>query len=341
VKSIVLYFALFIPSAALSCTAFMIRGENGPIVAKGYDWNEERGLVIINKRGLQKRALTLSPDDKPAQWKSRFASLTFNQYGRELPNGGINEDGLVVEVLMLPSSRFAPPDGRATVTELGFVQYLLDQAATLDEAVALAARVRVAPAYAKVHYFVCDQQAACATLEFLDGALVATRGSELPVSALTNSTYADSKRSLAVHKAPAPQSSLGRFRRVASAIAEPAKQSELDQAWSVLDSVHFVDSTQWQVVYDLRARRVQFRSRRHPTIKTVSLDHFDRECATPTLVYDMLSDESGDVGAHFAPYDDQRNLALVKTTLEPLRSKLPPGTVENVARFPSTLSCAR
>jgi hypothetical protein len=199
--------------------------------------------------------------------------------------------------------------------------------------------VRVTPAYAKVHYFVCDQYAACATLELLDGALVATRGSELSVNALTNSSYAESKRSLAAHKAPAPQSSLGRFRGVASAIAKPETGSELPQAWSVLDSVRFVDSTQWQVIYDLRARRVHFRSRRHPTIKTVSLNRFDGGCDAPSLIYDMLSDASGEIGDHFAPYDKERNFALVKTTLEPLQNKLPPGIVDRVASFPNSFTC--
>jgi len=68
VRSILVCLALLVPRAAFACSAFMIRGESGPIVAKGYDWSEERGLVIVNKRGLEKRALTLSPDDKPAHW---------------------------------------------------------------------------------------------------------------------------------------------------------------------------------------------------------------------------------------------------------------------------------
>ncbi len=63
---------------------FLIDGPDGPLVGKSYDWNDERGLVVVNKRGVIKRALVLSPGNAPARWTSRFASLTFNQYGREL-----------------------------------------------------------------------------------------------------------------------------------------------------------------------------------------------------------------------------------------------------------------
>src|SRR5512138_3484587 len=86
---------------ALPCSAFLADAAGGPVVGKSYDWRDERGLVVVNKRGLAKRALVLSPRDRPAAWRSRYASVTFNQYGRELPNGGMNEAGLVVEVLIL------------------------------------------------------------------------------------------------------------------------------------------------------------------------------------------------------------------------------------------------
>src|SRR5512147_2990669 len=42
---------------ARACSAFLRDGPSGPIVAKGYDWHDERGLVVTNKRGVSKRAL--------------------------------------------------------------------------------------------------------------------------------------------------------------------------------------------------------------------------------------------------------------------------------------------
>jgi choloylglycine hydrolase len=34
-------------------------------------------------------------DGKTISWISKYGSITFNQYGREFPTGGMNEKGLV------------------------------------------------------------------------------------------------------------------------------------------------------------------------------------------------------------------------------------------------------
>jgi hypothetical protein len=341
VRTAVLIFAAIVLLArpAFPCSAFMRSTDAGPIVGKSYDWSDERGLVMINKRNVSKRALVLSTAAKPAAWTSRYTSLTFNQYGRELPNGGMNEEGLVVEVLMLPTSVFPPSDDRPSITELGLVQFMLDQAATLEQAAALAGTVCVSPVHAKVHYFVCDRTAACATLEFLSGKLVTTQGNDMPVHAITNSTYSESRQSLSARTKPKPHSSLARFNVLALRLKEPTRSDFIDQAWSHLDEVRFAGSTQWQVLYEISVRRVHFRTRTHPTVKTVSLPGFEPGRDAPVLMYDMLSDEQGDITARFVPYKKERNLALVTSTLKPLKKTLPPGIVSRVAGYPETLKC--
>src|SRR5438067_1938354 len=99
----------FIPRPTRACTTFLV----GDTVGKCYDWNMGQGLVLLNPRGLDKSAMPMSPTDRPARWHADHASLTFNQYGREMPNGGINEAGLVVEVMWLDETRLPPPDARA------------------------------------------------------------------------------------------------------------------------------------------------------------------------------------------------------------------------------------
>jgi choloylglycine hydrolase len=279
---------------ALPCSAFLRDGPAGPVMGKSYDWDDERGLVLVNKRGLEKRALVLSPGQTPAAWRSRLASLTFNQYGRELPNGGINEAGLAVEVLVLPETAYESADGRPVVTELGLVQYLLDQASTTSEAVELARKVRVASVHARLHYFLCDARASCATVEFLRGALVVSAADAMPVRAVTNSPYPASVGALA-SPAEKARGSLGRFARLAGQIRAAPESDPVAAAFAVLDTVRFDDSTQWQIVYELGPRRVHFRSRSHPAIKTVALGAFPSACAEPTLMLDIASDRAGDV----------------------------------------------
>ncbi len=332
---------------ASPCDAFLLDTASGPVVAKGYDWSDERGQVVVNKRGVEKRALVLAPSDAPAAWRSRFASLTFNQYGRELPNGGMNGAGLVVEVLMLPASAFSAPDGRPVVTELGLVQYLLDQAASTSEAIALARKVRVAPVYAKVHYFVCDAVPACAVLELLRGELVVATGATMPARVLTNSPYATAAAAFARSgrgraSSSTWQGSIERFIRLASRTAAPSSAaSPVADALSILDTVRFADSTQWQIVYEPRSRRVHFRSRSRPSVKTVALDAFPPGCAEPAMTLDLQTRAAGEVSGAFVPYDDATNRALLRATTAPLRARLPPGIAERAAALPRGLTCVR
>lgn len=322
-----------------ACTAFLRDGPDGPVLGKSYDWNDERGLVLVNKRDMEKRALVLEPGAAPAAWRSRLASLTFNQYGRELPNGGINEAGLVVEVLLLPETEPEPPDARPTITELGLVQYLLDQAATTAQAIALARAVRIAPASAPIHYLVCDAAGGCAALELLRGRLAVSTGEAMPVRALTNSPYALALRSMP--RPPGdPQGSLARFARVAGRLGDAAADGPVEGALSLLESVRFEDSTQWQIVYDLGARRVHFRSRRHPSLKTVSLGAFPPSCAEPVMMLDMASDRAGDVTAELVPYSGEKNRDLTAATLRSRRDALPAGALQRVVSHPGTQVCA-
>ena len=53
-----------------------------------------------------------------------------------LPFDGINEAGLVVEVLLLPETVYPEPDARPTVSLLQWVQYQLDNFSTTDEVIA-------------------------------------------------------------------------------------------------------------------------------------------------------------------------------------------------------------
>ncbi len=322
----------------LPCSAFLRDGPAGPVVGKSYDWDDERGLVLVNKRGVEKRALVLEPGAAPAAWRSRLASLTFNQYGRELPNGGINEAGLVVEVLVLPETAPERSDRRPTLTELGLVQYLLDQAATVPEAVALARQVRIAPAYVGLHYFACDASGGCAVLELLHGELVVSAGDAMSVRALTNSTYAGSLRALA-HPPKKGSGSLARFARLAGRLRTTSGGAPVASAFATLDSVRVPASTQWQIVYDVRARRVHFRSRTHPSQKTVALGAFPPSCGEPVMMLEIGSDRDGDVAAEFVPYREQANRALVEATLRLRGDRLPAGAAQLVAGQPGTFPC--
>src|SRR3712207_5256230 len=91
---------LALPARGSACTTFCLRAGDGVVFGKNYDFSIGYGMVVTNKRGVAKTAL-LETDDRPARWVSRYGSITFNQFGRESPSGGMNEAGLVVELMWL------------------------------------------------------------------------------------------------------------------------------------------------------------------------------------------------------------------------------------------------
>jgi hypothetical protein len=104
---------------ANACSTFMIR-QNGTLLV-GHNLDDpgsgrQPGLLVVNKRGVPKEARTwsdLGRDTIPAgrlRWVSKYGSITTNTLALELPDGGINEAGLVVCEMTLVETRFVDDD---------------------------------------------------------------------------------------------------------------------------------------------------------------------------------------------------------------------------------------
>ncbi len=317
-----------------ACTTFELEGAGGRVVGKCYDWHMGHGLVVVNKRGVAKRAIMLEPRDRPAEWQSKYASVTFDQYGVELPNGGMNEAGLVVEVMWLDSTELEPPDARPVVNELQWIQLQLDSYATTAEVVAHAGDVRITRAHGRVHYLVCDRSGACAAIELVGGKRVVSRDARV----LTNHTFAKSAAYLRRLAGPAPAGagSLERFARVSRLAARPTAGALDDGAFRIIGSV--CRDSQWHIVYDPVRLRASFRTRRARAIKWVDLARVDGSCRGPALGIDLDVSSRGDITERLDPLDASRKRELVERSLADVPD-LPPGTIERVARYPSTLPC--
>jgi MYXO-CTERM domain-containing protein len=336
---------LLASSTARPCTTFLAEHAGQLAVGKDYDWSEPAGLVVTNPRGLQKTALLLSLTDTAAAWTSKYGSLTFNQYGVEMPNAGINEKGLVVEIMWLESSQYPAPDSRPALNELQWIQRALDLFATVAELAQDAPSLRVSRAYANVHYLACDPTGDCAAFEYLGGQLVLTRAKDMPAKTLTNDTYAASAAYLAGFSGfggssamPSSTSSLDRFVRASMLAKTTAGTSIPDSAFTILDSVA-QSSTVWSMVYALADRVVYFRTQAVPKLKSVRLADFSLACGTRKLL-DIDTDATGDVGARFQDYSLAANRQLLDQTLAGISSELPAGALDLVAAYPDTCRCA-
>lgn len=325
-----------------ACTTFVRETDGKIAIGRNYDWDMGQGLVMVNKRGVGKQALSVGPGDRPLRWRSKHGSVTFNQFGREMPNGGMNDAGLVVDVLWLAESHFPPLDARPSVNELQLVQYLLDSFTTIAEVTKAMREVRVGSVYGKLHYFVCDVSGSCAAIELIDGYTVVTPG----VKALTNSTYAESSHALKKYnerpKTPEGADSLGRFVR-ASLLANSAPKKGQDTTaavFDVLDAVAQGERTQWSIVYLPAEQRVYFRTRAKMRVKSLALAHFDLSCQSPVKVLDIDADIAGDVSPKLVDYTQAANGALVAKSLAPLKDDLPPTAAEQLTAYPAMLPCS-
>ncbi len=337
--------ALASPDAA-ACTTFLqtVAGQ-APLVAKSYDWHDGGAMVVANKRGVDKVALALGGGE-PHAWRSRYASLTFNQFGREQPNGGMNEAGLVVEIMWLADSEPASPDARPTISELQWIQHALDRFGSVSELVASANQVRIAPIYAAVHYLACDATGACAAVELVDGAQIVT--SDPGVCALTNHTLAASRRHVEAAGESADRGgvgSLSRFARVASRASTPLGPGEpgavVAATFATLDAVKQAGGySKWQIVYDTGSLTAHFRTHGSSAIKSVAVTDFGTSCAAPVRILDIDHPTAGPADAAFVLYSSDANRRRVTSALGRLRVPLPGLVAGALSGYPESTTCA-
>lgn len=304
-----------------ACTCFCIDDDQNLVFGRNYDWGLGVGLLMVNKSGLSKTAL-IAPVDVPARWVSRYGSITFNQYGRELPTGGMNEKGLVVEVMWLQGSEYPKRDDRPALRELTWVQYVLDTCETVDEVIVVDSKVRITRDSTPIHFLICDPAGETVAIEFLEGKMVVHKGEGLPFRALANRTYERSLGYLRNCKGfggdkemPAGStSSLDRFARAVRGVHgfdEGTDGGAIAHSFRLLADVSQGSATQWSIVYDVKNRSIQFKTGKMPKIRCLDFADFDFFCDTPCRVLDVDIDTVGDVHDRFVDYTMELNKKLI------------------------------
>ena len=331
---------------SFACTTFCLKSNGEVLFGKNYDWMVGDALIFINKRGVEKSA---SPEGAatPARWVSKYGSVTFNQYGRENPSGGMNEAGLVVELMWHEEAQYPKADTRPIVGTLEWIQYQLDSSATVAELISNSQKIRIASEI-PLHYLVSDKAGNTATIEFLHGELLAHVGKTLTVPALTNDSYHKSvKYALATPLENAKStSSLDRFVRAAQGTAKFERQSKSQQeavnyAFEILGNVAQPGYTQWSIVYDQKRGKIYFRTLQSPQIKIIDSGAFDYACTSAVKIFDANSKESGEVTTKFADYHRSANRNLIERSFNgtDFLRRVPASEKDAAASRPETFPC--
>ena len=321
-RTVVLSFvSVFLLShVSFACTTFCLTRNGEVLFGKNYDWMVGEGLILVNKRGVEKSAAARGRAN-PARWVSKYGSITFNQYGRENPSGGMNEAGLVIELMWHAEAEY-PKNSAPTVGTLEWIQYQLDRSSTVNEVISNSEKVRI-DSVIPLHYLVSDKAGNTATIEFLKGKLLAHVGKTLTVSALTNDSYEKSVKyaGATLFENARSNSSLDRFVRAAHRTAEFERQAKTEQqavsyAFEILSNVAQPGYTQWSIVYDQKRARIYFRTLQSPQIKMIDATAFDYSCVSEVKMFDANAKEAGDVTAKFADYTRTANRNLIERSFE-------------------------
>jgi choloylglycine hydrolase len=327
------------------CTAFSLKQDNKAVVGCSYDWELDDGLIFVNKRGIKKEAIVISPDESPAQWVSVYGSVTFNQYGREIPIMGMNEAGLVLSSLWLDETQYPEPDGRKAVTN--WMQYVLDTCGSIGGIQEKSKKVKIDKLMpASLQFFVCDENGQAAVFEFLEGKMVCITGDNMPVPVITNYTY-NSRIKLYEKWKQGDSLKNVRDRRFIKA-ARSLEQKQVgknkrieEQAFSILDTVRQGNFTKWQIVFNQTKKQITYKTLRRPTEKTVRFEKLDFNPETPVKMISINTTKTGLLNPYFAEFDADVNHWLVRYSFSktefPNELEVPESLIEQIAACPEMI----
>lgn len=183
------------PRSTEACTRALYVAEDGTvIVGRSMDWGEDMmSNMWVLPRGMKRDG---RGGENTISWESKYGSLVVTAYDIGTAEG-MNEKGLVVNELALVESNYGkPPEGAKVISLSTWPQYVLDNFATVAEAVAdlRKEKFRVQTVvlgtgrHANMHLVISDATGDSAVFEYVDGMLVIHHGKQYKV--VTNSpTY--------------------------------------------------------------------------------------------------------------------------------------------------------
>ncbi len=355
IKSLSIIFFLIQLSIqqAFSCSTFCLKDSNNIVFGRSYDYVIGYGYVMTNLRNIKKTRY-LPYDETPTTWTSKFGSITFNQYGKEYPMGGMNETGLVVEVMWLPDTQYPNPDQRSAIDELGWVQYQLDNSASIKDVIENDKKIRISnKTLGKIHFLVTDNSGKSLIVEYLNGITNFYYDDKLPLPCLTNDSYSKSLAFIKNNRgfggeAPIDYqnhsvgNSLNRFAIIADMLNKYKPEeniSVIDYSFDILNKVKDEKESQFQIVYDIKHKKIYFCSLQSQNIKSVDFEKFDFDCSSKVMMIDINNSYEGNISNRFISYNAKTNYELVKKAYPESGFNLPENFIKALTDWTNVLRC--
>lgn len=296
-------------------TAFQLHQNGRNLICKNQDVIYDGVYVFTNQREVRKTALMMPPAT-PVTWVSVYGSITVSQIGKENPNGGMNEAGLVVEQTTLWQTQYPSADERPALNELQWIQYMLDTCQSVQEVLVAAAKIRIDQNTSKLHYLVSDRSGDYAIIEFLHGKMHIYRESDFyPV--MTNSPYAPAIDDIKAGRNDwsgcdeYERNSLERLQVVMEKI--DVKEEDCNPivfAFEVLTAARRND-TVFSLVYDQEFLQIHATTNRNQANKTIPLADFDFSKESPALATDLQLLQPKSIRDQFEPFTTAFNYQVI------------------------------
>jgi len=348
---------------AFPCSTFMLKGKDCHLYGHNLDSGSPvPGLVVINKRNITKESRTWKEltagekdDSISFQWTSKFGSVTFNPFGREFPDGGMNEAGLLVQEMSLSDTEFPARQGKRKLFMMLWMQYVLDCFETVEQVIQSASDIALDGW--GWHFFAADKHGNHASIDFLDGRLVVNGGQETRFPLLCNSIYAKELEGLRTYQGfggtkpiDVEDPGIPRFVRglyLLKHYAPSQTQSPVDYGFRILECIALGDN-KWKYVFDWPNRTVYYRTANNQNVRSLSLLELDFEGESPSRMVDIDVGKAGSAIDQLKEYSREWNEDFVTnaiTTLElhvpAFQNVLPPGgtariLIKQLTTYPET-----
>jgi penicillin V acylase-like amidase (Ntn superfamily) len=329
--------ALAAPDAD-ACTRAVYLGKEGQVVTgRTMDWMEDMETNLwVFPRGMKRDG---GAGKGSLVWTSKYGSVVASVYEGGTADG-MNEKGFVANMQYLVESEYPAADQRPTVCISAWTQYLLDNFATVEEAVAELKKetFRMVPAEAPngqkgtVHVSISDPTGDSAIFQYVKGKLVIHHGKQYQV--MTNSPTFDKQLAIQEYwkdfdgavSLPGTVRAADRFVRASYYINACQQSADAREAVAAVSSVMRnvsvprgirkkdapnISSTIWMTVADQKNRVYYFYDTFSPGGLWVKLDKIDFKEGTGTRKLTMAGkpDLSGDQTANFAKAEPFKFLA--------------------------------
>lgn len=239
------------------CTAYTVKtGEGGALMGRNYDWDGENGIAMViytePKNGYASYStcwldfLGFGNGWKPEGMANQYMSLA----AIYVPLDGINEKGLAIADLMAgDDEQTNQKTDKVDLTTTTAIRLILDQAATVDEAIELLEQYDMNSDIGRGHHLaISDASGRSVVVEYIDNVMYVTE-----TNVVTNHYLTEGEK-----YGVGNDESHARFEKVMVMDEEAGSIMDAQQLRDAMQNVSYEKETQWSIVFDMENRTMDF-----------------------------------------------------------------------------------